>query len=370
MTIQKAELFIVDLPLIHPFTTSFGTIDKRSSVIIKLFNTDGNIGWGEAPALPLPLYNSETVVTTMIALQQYLLPFTIGKSFHTPQEFATSYAHVKGHNFAKHGLECAFWCLLSSTSGKSLSTLFGGTRKHIGVGESIGIHKAINLTCDEISLRLSEGYQRIKVKIKLDWDIRLVDAIRKKFGDIPLMVDANSAYTLKDVKILRKLDSYNLMMIEQPLGDTDIIDHATLQKQIQTPICLDESILSADDARKAIEINACKIINIKPGRVGGIVESIKIHDFCNKRSIPVWCGGMLESGIGRAFNIALASLPGFSLPADMSPSSIFYKEDIINPTYAVDNKGFIAVPTTAGLGFSVDEKRLKRYTSQQYSFPG
>lgn len=369
MIIQKAELFIVDLPLIHPFTTSFGTIDKRSTVIIKLFAKNGNVGWGEAPALILPLYNSETVATTMIALQQYLLPFVIGKSFETPQELVSSYAYVKGHNFAKHGLECAFWSLLSNAKGISLSKIFGGTRKHIGVGESIGIHKTINLTLEEISLRLSEGYQRIKVKIKPEWDIQLVDAIRKKFGNIPLMVDANSAYTLRDIKTLKKLDTFHLVMIEQPLADTDIIDHATLQKQIKTPICLDESILSHDDARKAVELGACKIINIKPGRVGGIVESLKIHDYCRKRSVPVWCGGMLESGIGRAFNIALASLSGFSLPADMSPSSIFYKEDIIDPTYVVDASGYIAVPTVPGLGFSVDEKRLKHYTSAHYFFP-
>lgn len=363
MNIQRAELFVVDLPLIHSFTTSFGTVDKRSSVIIKLLAKDGSIGWGEAPALPLPMYNQETVATTMIALQQYLLPFVTGKSFRSPQEFVASYAPVKGHNFAKHGLECAFWCLLSSASGKNLSKLFGGTRGKIGVGESIGIHKTIESMLDEIALRLTEGYQRIKVKIKPGWDIQLVAAIRKKFGDIPLMVDANSAYTLRNIKIFKRLDAFSLMMIEQPLGDTDIIDHATLQRQIRTPICLDESILSADDARKAIELGACKIINIKPGRVGGIVESLKIHEYCRKRSVPVWCGGMLESGIGRAFNIALASLPRFTLPADMSPASIFYKEDIINPTYTVDREGYIDVPQQVGLGYTVDEEKLSFYTS-------
>ncbi len=367
MKIQKAEIFVVDLPLIHPFVTSFGTIQNRSTVILKLTSSDGLVGWGEAAALPTPLYNYETVDTTVLMLRQFLIPQVIGKNFESPHEFVASYQHVRGHHFAKCGLESAFWCAWSLQQKKSLSALFGGTQTKIAIGESIGIYPTEDETMQEIQLRLDEGYQRIKVKIKPGWDIQLVSAIRKKFPKILLMVDANSSYTLADVGVFKKLDTYELMMVEQPLGDTDIIDHATLQKQIKTPICLDESILSVDDARKAVEIGACKIINIKPGRVGGMVESMKIHEYCQKHSVPVWCGGMLESGIGRSFNIAIASLPGFSMPADMSPSAIFYKEDIINPSYVVDKEGFISVPTSSGLGFIVDNKRLTYYTNAHYS---
>lgn len=362
MIIKKAELFIVELPLIHPFTVSFGTIKRRSTIIIKLTDSEGRIGWGEAAPLPVPLYSYETVDVDVLILKQYLFPAIVGKSFDTADEFRSSYRAVRGYNFAKCGIESAFWCLLSLEQNKSLSQLFGGTRKKIGVGESIGIGETIDVTLIEIQKRIHEGYQRIKVKIKPDWDVRLVKRIRKKFGNIPLMVDGNSAYTLKDTGVFRELDQFELMMVEQPLGDMDIIDHATLQKTIKTSICLDESILSVEDARKAIEIHACKIINIKPGRVGGFVESIRIHDYCNLHNIPVWCGGMLESGIGRAFNIALSSLPNFSLPADMSPSSIFYTEDIIEPTYNVSSDGFISVPTTSGLGYNVDLERLKFYS--------
>lgn len=363
MIIKKAELFIVELPLIYPFAVSFGTIKRRSTIIIKLTSDDGLVGWGEAASLPVPLYSYETVDVDALILKQYLFPAVVGKSFDTAEEFRASYRAVRGYNFAKCGLESAFWCLLSLEQNKPLSQLFGGTREKVGVGESIGIGETIDVTLVEIQKRIDEGYQRIKVKIKPGWDVRLVKRIRKTFGNILLMVDGNSAYTLKDTEVFHELDQFGLIMIEQPLGDTDIIDHATLQKTIKTPICLDESILSAEDARKAIEIGACKIINIKPGRVGGFVESIRIHDYCKLHDIPVWCGGMLESGIGRAYNIALSSLPNFSLPADMSPSSVFYTEDIIEPTFSVTRDGCIMVPTTPGLGYNVDIKRLKFYTS-------
>jgi O-succinylbenzoate synthase len=362
MTIKKAELFIVELPLIHPFSLSFGTIKKRSTIIIKLTSDDGLVGWGEAAPLPVPLYSYETVDVDTLILKQYLIPAVLGKSFDSAQQFRASYVHVRGYNFAKSGLESAFWSLLSLQKNIPLAKLLGGKRAEIAVGESIGIHPTIKETLAEIELRLSEGYRRTKVKIKPGWDTKLVDAIRKEFGDIPLMVDGNSAYTLSDSTVFENLDQYGLMMIEQPLGDTDIIDHASLQVKLKTPLCLDESILSAEDARKAIEIGACGIINIKPGRVGGLVESIAIHNICAQKNIPVWCGGMLESGIGRAANIAVSTLDNFSLPADMSPSSVFYTEDIIDPTYTVSKKGFIDVPQTAGLGFAVSQQRLSKYT--------
>lgn len=362
MQIVKAEIFVVNLPLINPFTTSFGTIDKRSTVIIKLQSEERLIGWGESAALPDPIYSNETVDTEILILKKYLIPSILNKDFKSVEDFIASYKFVNGHNFAKCGLECAFWNLYALEQKKSLTELFGGTRKKIPVGESIGIKDSIEETIREVKLRLKEGYQRIKLKIKPGWDLEIVRKVRKRFGNILLMVDGNSAYQLKDIEIFQKLDNYGLLMIEQPLGETDIIDHKTLQKKIKTPICLDESILSCEDARKAIEIGACKIINIKPGRVGGILESIKIHDYCQKKGIPVWCGGMLESGIGRAYNIALASLPNFKYPADMSPSSVFFKEDIIDPSYIVDG-GFIEVSAKTGMGYSIDENKINKYTS-------
>lgn len=368
MQIIKAEIFVAELPLVYPFTTSFGIIKKRSTVIVKLISKEGYVGWGESAALPEPIYSSETVDTELIILSKYLIPSILNKDFQSVEDFIVSYNFVKGNNFAKCGLECAFWCLLSQEKNKSLIELFGGTRAKIAVGESIGIKKSMEETLGEVKLRLSEGYQRIKLKIQPGWDLDVVKSVRKSFSNIPLMVDGNSAYTLEDVAVFTKLDTYDLLMVEQPLGDTDIIDHAFLQKKIKTPICLDESILSVEDARKAIELNACKIINIKPGRIGGILESIKIHNYCQKKHIPVWCGGMLESGIGRAYNIALASLSNFKYPTDMSPYNIFYKEDLINPSYIVDKTGYIKVSDKPGLGYAVDEKKLKQFTSDKYSF--
>ncbi len=366
MQITKVEILEINLPLIHPFTTSFGTVKKRSTVLVKLTSKNGMVGWGEAAALPAPLYSYETVKTEQFILKEFLISWILNKNFSSIGDFVQSYQAIKGHNFAKCGLESSFWCLWSLENKKSLSSLFGGTRKKISVGESIGIKKTIEKTLEEIKLRLFQGYQRIKIKIKPNWDVKIVEAIRKKFGNILLMVDANSSYTLNDIKVFQTLDNFELLMIEQPLSESDIIDHSVLQKLIKTPLCLDESILSVDDARKAIAIGACKIINIKPGRVGGLYESIKIHDFCKEKNIPVWCGGMLESGIGRSFNIALSSLPNFTLPADMSPSTIFYKEDLIQPTYEVDVHGNIEVPDKIGLGYDVDEKKIKKYTTSKF----
>ena len=367
MKVKRAEVLLVDLPLMKPFETSFGRIDKRPTVLVKLISEDGLVGWGEAAALPLPMYSWETTDTVVVALRNYLLPKVIGKELKSVNELMEIFGWVKGHNFAKCGLECAFWCLWSLKTGKSLKSLFGGKKERIGVGESIGIKQTVEETLVEVKKRVGEGYQRIKLKIKPGWDVDLVKAVRKEFGKVSLMVDGNSSYTLADVVVLKKLDKYRLMMIEQPLGDGDMVDHARLQRELKTPICLDESVVSADDARKAVEIEAAKIINIKPGRVGGIIESIKIHNYCRKKDIPVWCGGMLESGIGRSFNIALASLAGFSLPADMSPSSIFYKDDLVNPSYKVDNRGYIKVPDKQGLGYEVNERKVKEHTRKSYT---
>lgn len=361
MKIKKITLHKVEIPMVTTFTTSFGTIVRKPTVIVRVETSDGLIGWGESAAMPYPFYKPETTDICMLVLRDYIAPLVLKKEFKTVEDLMGLLKSIKNHNFAKTGLETAVWMALSLQKNKSLKRLLGGTQAKIAVGESIGIKNSLEETFAEISLRLDQGFKRMKIKIKPGWDVKLVKAIRKKFGDIDLMVDANSAYTLNDMKMLKDLDQFNLTMIEQPLADDDIIDHSVLQKQIKTPVCLDESIHSVEDARRAIFIGACKIINIKPGRVGGLLESKKIHDLCQKQGVGVWCGGMLETGIGRAFNIAVSSLPNYIYPADMSPVNFFYKDDLVKNSFAVDKEGYISVPDKSGLGFEVDEKKIEKY---------
>lgn len=365
MKIKRIILYKVEIPMITSFTTSFGTITKKPTVIVKLETNDGYIGYGESAALPFPFYKPETTDTCILVIKNYIWPLIKDKDIDNPEELMDILKEIKNHNFAKTSVENALWMILSLKLKQPLSRLLGGKYKKIPVGESIGIKKTIEETLNEIALRLNQGFRRIKIKIKPSWDIKLVEAIRKRFGDIPLMVDANSSYTLKDVKIFEKLDHYNLMMIEQPLSDNDIVDHSILQKKIKTSICLDESILSVEDVRKAIYLKACKIINIKPGRVGGLLESKKIHDLCKKNNIGVWCGGMLETGVGRAFNIAVSSLSNFIYPADMSPVNFFYSDDLVDDGFKVDKNGFVKVPNQPGLGFKINEKKIKKYTIEK-----
>ncbi len=368
LNIKSSEIRLLRLPLISTFTTGFGSISYKETILLKLVGGNGVCGWGEGAALPFPNYSPETTQTTLLGLKEYILPLLLNKSFMNPEEVYNTLSCIKGFNFAKAAVDCAFWMMFSTINQTSISRSLGGVWEKVGIGESVGIKKSFEETANEINLRLEQGYQRIKIKIKPGWDIKLIEFIRNKFGNIKLIVDGNSSYTLRDLEVLKILDKFHLLMIEQPLGDTDLIDHATLQKQIKTPICLDESILSAEDARRAVENGACKIINIKTGRVGGITEGKKIHDYCKQNNVGVWCGGLLESGIGRAFNIALASLPGFVYPADMSPYSIFYKEDLIEPSYEVDQEGFIKVPDKPGLGYNLDNKRINKYTQYKFCF--
>lgn len=365
MKIKKITLYKVAIPMITSFTTSFGTIINKPTVIVKAETNEGLIGYGESAALPFPFYKPETTDICMLVLKNYVAPLVLNKEFKNVEELMNLLMPIKKNNFAKTGLETAVWMIISLMENKSLKKLLGGTKNKIAVGESIGIKKTIEETLEEVALRKSQGFQRIKIKIEPGWDIKVVDAIRKKFSDIPLMVDANSAYNLNNIEIFKELDNYNLMMIEQPLADDDIVDHSILQKQIKTAICLDESILSVEDARKAIYLKACKIINIKPGRVGGLLESKKIHDLCQKNKIGVWCGGMLETGIGRAFNIVISSLPNYIYPADMSPISFFYQDDLVKDSFYVDKNGYVKVPEKPGLGFEIDEKKIKKYTIEK-----
>lgn len=365
MKLTKITLYKVEIPMVITFITGFGNVSRKPTVIVKAETDDGVVGYGESSALPFPNYESETTDICMLVLKDYIAPLVLNKEFKDVSELMNLLKSIKGNNFSKTGLETAVWMILSLKENKPLKLLLGGTQDKIAVGESIGIKDSIEETLEEVKLRLDQGFRRTKIKIRPGWDLELVKTIREKFGDIDLMVDANSSYTLDEIDSLKEMGNYNLMMIEQPLAYDDIIDHATLQKQINTPICLDESIHSAEDARRAISVGACRIINIKPGRVGGLLESKRIHDLCQENNIGVWCGGLLETGIGRAFNIAVASLPNYIYPADMSPFNFFYQDDLVKKSFVVDKQGFIKVPTSPGLGFEVDEGKIEKYTIEK-----
>ncbi len=365
MKVVKFEILKLALPMVHSFESSLGRLSHKETIITKLYADNGLVGYGESSSFFAPYYNHETVDTCYYIQENFIAPQVVGKEFASTEEFRSTYGNIVGNKIAKTGPECAFWHLLAQEQGVSLKKLVGGVRAEVPVGESIGIKPTIQDTLDEIDQCLKKGYIRIKVKIKPGWDIKLIEAIRAKHSTMDLTVDGNSAYSLAEhANILAQLDQFDLTMLEQPLGADDIIDHARLAKKIKTPICLDESIESVEDARKAIEIGACSIINIKPGRVGGLVESIKIHDLCEEKGISVWCGGLLETGIGRAFNIAMASKSGFHLAADMSPFNSFYVEDLIDPSYTVKLNGHIDVPTDSGLGYNIRDGKIKEFTIQ------
>ncbi|MEH6936468.1 o-succinylbenzoate synthase [Bacillus sp. JJ664] len=367
MKIKQVILRHMKLDLLHPFTTSFGTEYDREFILVEAISEDGMSGWAESVAMLDPLYNEETVKTNRHLLEDYLIPIVLNNEISHPNELSENYfSHIRGNYMAKSAIEGAVWDLFAKQENISLSKALGGTKQEIEVGVSIGIQDSIDATINIIQSRLEEGYKRFKLKIKPGWDVQLIDKVRKVYPDIPLMADANSAYTLDDLEHLAALDQYNLMMIEQPLAYNDIIDHAELQNRMETAICLDESIHSLEDARKALKLGSCKIINIKVGRVGGLTQAKKIHDLCLENGIPLWCGGMLESGIGRAHNIAITSLPNFVLPGDTAASSLYWAEDIIKPEVTVEN-GIIKVPTLPGIGYEPDIEKINKYTiSKKY----
>ncbi len=361
MKIDKIELRHTKMELVSPFTTSMGTEYDEEHIMVKV-DAEGITGWGESVAEGTPFYSYETVPTAWHILQDFLIPSILGKDITSIDEAISLYSKVRGHMMAKAGLEAALWDVFAKAKNISLSKLLGGTKDKVDVGVSIGIQNSETELIKKVSGYLDEGYKRIKIKISPGFDIRFVKALRKDFPDILLQVDANSAYELGHLNLLKEMDNYNLLLIEQPLGYEDIYDHSKLQRELKTPICLDESIHSLDDARAAIELDSCRIINIKPGRVGGFTESKLIHDYCASRNIPVWCGGMLESGIGRAGNVALASLPNFTLPGDISASKRYYKEDIVEPEFVVNKDGTMDVPTKPGIGVEVNIEKLKKVT--------
>lgn len=362
--VEGVEIRLVRLSLIEPFETSFGKIDSRLIFLLCL-NAGGLRGWGEVVASEKPLYSYETVGTAFHVIKDFLAPALLDEPITGLHDIVKRFSHFRGHNMAKAGVELAFMDLLAQVNKKSLATLIGGERRRIAVGVSLGIQPTISQLLKRVERYVNLGYQRIKLKIKPGWDIDVVDEVRRVYPNILLSVDANSAYTLADVDHLRKLDDFDLLMIEQPLQSDDIVDHAELQKLLKTSLCLDESIVGRRQAKAALDLESCRIINIKIGRVGGYSEALAIHDLCAARNIPVWCGGMLESGIGRAHNIALASLAGFTLPGDISASSRYFERDLISPEVTVDSDGTVAVPDAAGLGFEVQLPFIESRTEKR-----
>jgi O-succinylbenzoate synthase len=360
--ISSIELREIRLPLIHFFETSFGRTTERRIILARVIDNDGAEGWGECTAGEGPFYSEEWTESAWATLKDFLAPMVVGREVEAAAGTNDLMKKVRGHRMAKAAIETACWDLESKRAGLPLSKYLGGSREEIPCGVSIGIQDSPELLLEKIDKELAAGYQRIKIKIKPGWDLTVLRKVRARYPEILLMGDANSAYTLNDVELFRALDEFNLMMIEQPLAHDDIFDHAELQKQIKTPICLDESVHTAEDARHAIALRACRIINVKLGRVGGHSEAKRVESVCRQAEVPVWCGGMLESGIGRAHNIAMATLAGFTLPGDVSASSRYWQEDIIEPPVTVTSRGTINAPTGPGIGFEVNQSRVDRLT--------
>ena len=349
------------MKLVTPFETSMDRAEVRRIVLVEA-SVDGVMGWAECVAGESPYYSPETADTAWLILRDFLWPMVKGKDFGSAGEVWELLRRVRGHNMAKAALEAAVWDAEAKQKGMALRKLIGGVREEIACGVSIGIKKSLEELAAAVQKELAAGYQRIKIKIKPSKDVELVKRVRQEFPRIKLMVDANSAYRPSDWPLLQQLEAYHLMMIEQPLGWDDLYGHVDLQKKLQTPICLDECIHTLEHAHAAIALGACKIINIKLGRVGGYTVAKQIHDLCQANAIPVWCGGMLESGIGRAHNIALSTLPNFILPGDVAASRRYWHEDIIEPEVTVSAQGTIRVPTGPGIGFAPRLDRIDQFT--------
>lgn len=364
MKIERIEQFAVKMPLRHPFETSFGREESAYKVIVAV-HADGLVGWGESPVERLPLYSSETVTTVWHAQRDGLIPLLLGAELAHASNAPVLFKPIRGHNMAKAGLEAALWDLEAQQAGVSLRELVGGIRMRVNVGVSVGIQPSIDALLDRIAGFIKQGYRRVKVKIKPGWDYDVLAAIRGRFPDISLMADANSAFALDDAPLLWSLGEFGLLMLEQPLAYDDLLEHAALQRESYVPICLDESITTPRRAAEALELEACRIINIKPPRVSGISGARAIHDLCYEREMPVWCGGLLESGIGRAANLAVASLPGFTLPGDISASDRYWGEDVIEEVFTLNADGTIDVPNRPGLGVTVLRDRLEKFATEQ-----
>ncbi len=362
LQLDRLILRELNLPLKHPFETSFGRTTNRRVLIVQAIDNSGAAGYGECVAMEAPLFSEETIDTAWIIIAKHIAPLLGSQGLQADNVFQTL-SPIRGNQMAKGAVEAALWDLESRRLGLPLWKHLGGTQTEIACGVSIGIQPSTDELLEIIARELASGYQRIKIKIKPGQDLKLVQAVRSQYKDIVLSVDANAAYSLdRDAALMKELDSYNLLMIEQPLAPGDLVDHARLQQQLSTPLCLDESIASVTDARHALELGSCRIINIKLGRVGGFSQAREIQALALRQKVPVWCGGMLETGIGRAHNIAMSSLPGFTLPGDVSASQRYWSEDIIDPEVVVSSRGTIAVPTEPGIGFRVRTDRVEKLT--------
>lgn len=352
------------MPLVHFFETSFGRTTQRRILLLTV-HTDGPEGWGECVAGEDPFYSEESIDTAWYVIEKYLAPAILGKTINKASEAPALFGRVRGHRMAKGALENALWDAEAQYHSVALWQLLGGIRAEIPCGVSIGIQDSEEQLLEKVETELAAGYRRIKVKCKPGWDIVIFDRIRQRWPEIMLSCDANSAYTREDTEHLRGFDYFNLLMIEQPLWHDDFYFHAQLQRQLKTRICLDEAIRNRRDARAAIELGSCKIVNIKVGRVGGFSEAVAVHDVARQAGIPVWCGGMLESGIGRSHNIALSTLPGFTLPGDVSASRRYWKEDVIGPAVEVSPQGFIKAPPTPGRGYEIRKDLIEKLTRRK-----
>ena len=367
MGLERIELALLKLPYVHYFETSFGREFDRTFILVRAFS-EGVEGLGEVVASYSPLYSYETTATAWHVLSEFFVPMALKEGLEKPQEFQRRVSQFRGHPMAKAGLELALWDLHAKKKGIPLWKVYGGTQDRIPAGVSIGIQDTPDELLERIAAFLDEGYRRVKIKIKPGWDRDICAAIRSRFPDLLLQADANGGYRPEDTEILRSLDEFNMLMLEQPFPPYDLWDHSRLQKDLETPLCLDESVLNLTTARQALEMGSCRIINIKVGRVGGIVEAMAIHDFCQDRDVPVWCGGMLESGIGRAHNIHLASLSNFRFPHDISASRRYFSPDLIEPEVDITEDGFILIPEKPGIGVTPREDLIGKATLKQQSF--
>ncbi len=367
LKIETITLREIRLPLVEPFRISSGVTTTRRILLLEIIDADGASTWSECVAGDFPNYSPESIDTATLAIREWLAPRVLGRRFETPQQIAQALSEdLRGHEMAQAAIEMGAWALAATKAGQSLSSLLGGTRKRIGTGISIGIQSSPEDLAAKAEKALADGYRKIKLKIKPGQDLPYLQAVRDRLGpDAPLMADANNAYTLDDVDHLVQLDDFDLVMIEQPLAWDDVARHAELQRRMRTPICLDESITNISRAEDMIRLRAGRIVNIKPGRVAGFTASKAIHDLCEAHDIPVWCGGMLESGIGRAYNVALASLPNFTIPGDVSPSNRYWARDVVSPEWTMDSNGWVDVPDGPGLGVEVDRERVEALTVQR-----
>jgi O-succinylbenzoate synthase len=367
LKVDHVTLAHVRMSLVERFETSFGVERDRDCLIIRV-EGDGAVGWGECVAALRPWYSYETTQTAWHVLSDFLIPMVLETRYEGPEYVFDHFAWVRGHNMAKAGLEMAMWDLAARQAGVPLARLLGGTRDRVPVGVSIGVQPSPDQLLDRIAGFVQQGYHRVKIKIKPGWDADVTRSVRENFPELPLQVDANSAYRLADVDVFRAMDDLELLLIEQPLDYDDIYEHSLLQRELKTAVCLDESIHSADDARTALALGSTRVINIKPGRVGGHTSSKRIHDICQEQAVPVWHGGMLETGVGRAHSVALATLPNFSLPGDISASARYYHEDLVDPPFALNEDSTLSVPPGAGMGVAVNVDRLADVTLRRVEF--